>query len=187
MNYGDNCSPVCLGLTCRTFYLALKTLFPGPISLSYGVYSRQCHPSVVEDEQPINTTRLDTLLRDFFLPKYRLQGYLTKGNSAYFLRRDVYGETFGLNELRLRERYEDYDLMSFKFSRLRYRLLHNPYNMGNDWYEETYKKLKETEFPGWSPAVREFWNNRVEKTHAYEKMQDEDKYSMEDWIALVDF
>jgi hypothetical protein len=99
----------------------------------------------------------------------------------------VYGETFGLNELRLRERYEDYNLMSFKFSGLRYRLLHNPYNIGNDWYEEIYKKLRETEFPGWSLAVREFWNNRVEKTHVYEKMQDEDKYSMEDWIAMVDF
>ena len=187
MSYGDSCSAVCLGLTCRAFYLILKTLFLGPISLSYGVYPRKRHPSIIEDEQPVNIIRLDTLLRDLFPPEYRLSGYLTKGNSAYFLRRDVYGETFGLNELRLRERYEDFDLMTFNFSGVRYRLLHNPYNMGNAWYEETYKKLRATAFPGWSPAVREFWNHRVEKTHAYKKMQDEDKYCMEDWIAMVDF
>ena len=74
----------------------------------------------------------------------------------------LYRERFGLNELKLRERYEDYDLMSFEYGGVRYRLLQNPYNMGYDWYEEKYRKLRETEFPGWSPPVREFWNNRVE-------------------------
>jgi hypothetical protein len=184
-NRGDNCSPVCLGLTCHTFYLVLKTIYPQPISLSYGVCPEKGHPAIFADERPINITRLDTLLREFFPPQYRLSGYLTKGNSAYFLRRHVYGETFGLNELKLRERYEDYDFMTFEYSGVRYRLLHNPYNMGNDWYEEAYRKLRETEFPGWSPAVRKFWNNRVEKTHTFEKMQDEDKYCLEDWISVV--
>jgi len=51
-----------------------------------------------------------------------------------------------LKELRLRGRYENYNLITFKFSGVRYRLLHNLYHMGNDWYEETYKKLRETIF-----------------------------------------
>lgn len=50
VNYGDNYPLVYLGLTCRTFYLALKTLFLGSISLSYGVYPRQHYPSIVEDD-----------------------------------------------------------------------------------------------------------------------------------------
>ncbi|KFY20969.1 hypothetical protein V491_03272 [Pseudogymnoascus sp. VKM F-3775] len=173
MNDGDHCSPVCLGLTCRMFYLVLKMLYPQPISLSYGVCPE--HPATIEDERPLNIIRLDTLLREFFPPEYRLSGYLTKGNGAYFLRRQVYGETFGLAELKLRERYEDYDLMTIDYNGVRYRLLHNPYNVGIDWYEEAYRKLRQTEFPGWSPAVRKFWNNRVEKTHAFEMMQDGDK------------
>ncbi|KFZ04044.1 hypothetical protein V502_10454 [Pseudogymnoascus sp. VKM F-4520 (FW-2644)] len=162
MNYGDNCSP--------------------PISLSYGVCPdpEKPHPTIFEDERPIDIIRLDTLLREFFPPEYRLSGYLTKGNSAYFLRRQVYGGAFGLNELKLRERYEDYDLMTIEYNGVRYRLLPNPYNMGIGWYEQAYRKLRETEFPGWSPGVRKFWNNRVEKTHVFKMMQDKDTYCLED-------
>jgi hypothetical protein len=48
--------------------------------------------------------------------------------------------------------------------------------------------LRGPEFPGWSSAVRKFWNNCVEKkTLTFEKMQDEDKYCLGDWIAMVDF
>lgn len=185
MNYGDNCSPVCLGLTCRMFYLVLKRLHPQPISLSYGVCPdpEKLHPTIFEDERPIDIIRLDTLLREFFPPEYRLSGYLT----AYFLRRQVYGGVYGLNELKLRERYEDYDLMTIEYNGVRYRLLPNPYNMGIGWYEQAYRKLRETEFPGWSLAVRKFWSNRVEKTHVFKMMQNKDTYCLEDQIAMVDF
>lgn len=98
----------------------------------------------------------------------------------------MYGETLERKELQLRNRYQDYDLMSFEYSGVRYRLLYNPYNIGNDWYDETYRELRETEFPGRSPAVRKFWKNRIGKTHAYKKMQDEDKYCLEEWITIVD-
>jgi hypothetical protein len=88
----------------------------------------------------------------------------------------------------LRERYEDYELMTFRYKRVQYSLLPNPFNRGDDWYKEVYGLLRKKEFREWSPGVRAFWWDRVEKLHAYERMVDDDLANrLGDWTAMVGF
>jgi hypothetical protein len=99
----DNCSPVCLGLTCRTFYLVLKTLYlTYDQSLSRIAYvPRNVAPRFSQMNDLLISLDLILFYGNFPPPEYRLSGYLTKGNSAYFLRRHIYSKTFGLNESKL--------------------------------------------------------------------------------------
>jgi hypothetical protein len=180
----DGCTPVCLGLTCRAYYQVLKRLYPQPIPLSYRIATKNPLYRSPAD-YPFIVTSLDTLLRDFFGPQYRLAGWLTKGET-YFLRRDVYGDFYGPKELELRQRYEDYNVMTYWRGGIPYRGLSNPFDMGEGWYEKSYTRIRRTNFPWWGPLAREFWCGHIEETHVFKRMVEEDLWlGWREWAVMV--
>jgi hypothetical protein len=174
----DNCSAVCLGLTCRTYYRLLKRLYPAPISLGFTTHLKnRLYPQFSTQENMVII--LHNLLRIFIGLNYRLAAIQTR-SGPHFLNRDIYGDRVGPKEKALGERYHDFYLMCcFNSTTRSVRVEHlfpNPYGMGDSWYIRVRMKLRGTTFSGRARVgtVAKHWHKNVKATYAFKRFVEEE-------------
>jgi hypothetical protein len=172
-NYSDMISVVCLRLACPTLYPVLKAFLPEPICLRSFP-----KPSL---KFPFGYC-LGDIIEAFFGSQYRpsLSPHYTYG--PLFLKRSVYGDDLGgVKELKLEERYEDYEAMCGA--------LPNPFNMGDDWYIVVRNKFGEQGSSTWPGYVKEWYKS----TYAYARRRDENWNSnlvmiiWSEWVEMMGF
>ena len=174
----DNCTAVCLGLTCRAYYRLLKRLYPHPISLGFTTHMKNpLYPQFSRQDNLVIS--LHNLLRMFVGLNYRLAAYQTR-SGPHFLNRDIYGDRVGPKEKALEERYHDFYLMccfnsTTRSVRVEY-LFPNPYGMGDSWYSRVRIKLRETAFSGRARVgtVPKHWHKNVKATYAFKRFVEEE-------------
>lgn len=148
----DNCTAVCLALTCRGFFNTYKAMNPGPIDIwtftQYPMWAGPC-PHSGQILLGVKLQWLGELLTDWIGPKYRpmrgvpsCQVTLRRPFRPYFLHVDTYGHSdteYGAGydqEVRLIARYQDWLKSAVRIDGARFHALPSPYGKGQKWYEE---------------------------------------------------
>jgi hypothetical protein len=129
----------------------------------------------IKRSQASNTVRrisnyvpLVELIRGFIGPKYRLLGGVFP---PLFVCRDIYGDEDDLEnkeEKNLRGRLWDYRLMTYNdwTTGQTIHMLPNPFNKGDDWYDEVFERWMDFENQGWTQNMLQHWRRTMRDTSA---------------------
>ncbi|KAG4439948.1 hypothetical protein IFR05_004574 [Cadophora sp. M221] len=158
----------CLGLSLSRLYGVLKVLHPGPICWRVG-------NKYIDSNQQGWTYELQFHIGTFLGPEYRPRTYDNRflpweANDVPFLRRSIYGDTFG-EEKALNERYSDWKESRKLFSGDG---LH-PFGKGQDWFNTAFEILYCRRYDRGKP-----WGLHLHNLFAYQSMKFhyEEKYDI---------
>jgi hypothetical protein len=109
------------------------------------------------------------MLSGFMGPDYRPT--MRQGNwlSPPFVNRNAYKDKPGPKEWRLHQRYDDSQVYCYHFYNRAGLLLSNPFNMGEEWYDEAKKIIAGSEASGWPRG-----SERLKSTYVYRSMRAEE-------------
>ncbi|PVH68077.1 hypothetical protein DL98DRAFT_599839 [Cadophora sp. DSE1049] len=130
------CSMTCLGLSSSRLYHVMKLIHPGPICSRAGADNTDSNGKTW-------AYTLQAYIGDFLGPAYRFRVHDPRfsrpwhGNDIPFLRRDIYGDSYGEEEKALNDRFYDWKTFSTRFGIS----LPHPFGMGKSWHEVVFDSV----------------------------------------------
>jgi hypothetical protein len=154
----------------------MKTFFPDPIYPSPGLLFNQWDEGFWHHE-------IKGVIGEFLGPDYRP----TMCGCVPFLRRSVYGDSFTIAEVQLRDRY--YNWLSFLHlgGENEEHILPRPFGIGNDWYKEVYAVFKTLDHKG---ELRHRWKKVIDYSIVFQEIVDEEVLeevltAFSEWIEMI--
>ncbi|KAF8847590.1 hypothetical protein BDZ45DRAFT_754727 [Acephala macrosclerotiorum] len=177
----DIASMFTLGLACRSFYLILKALHPGPIPLTY-------EPFTIRHGQCVILTRfvvefLGSQFRQIVFPRINMNCEF----QVHFLNQKTFGTARGEVEQQFGERVSAYFRMEYWDAEAGAKIfmLPSPFGKGEAWYDEVaaiVENLDVSSLPRYAALRWKTWPS----ANACQRMLDDKIMSaLVEWIAMI--